>query len=270
MKQKYKHQKAENYRKSNAVSRSDLFNMKKSPAHYLAALTEPEKKTEAFAFGTAFHTLRLEPKLFKKKYAVLPKLDMRFKENREHAKKLEESGKTIITEEDFKTMNAMCNSVLSNRYAKVLLNGEHEASYYWIDDMTGIKCKCRPDCRTDLKSTSVIIDVKTCTDASTDAFMKDCIKYGYDLQAAMYSTGVEAVEQKKHKFVFLAVEKKPPYALNVLEADEFLIRKGYDDFRLYLGMLKECSDSGNFYGYNGADGIPNALSLPAWLIKEYE
>ena len=270
MKNKYKCQKAENYHKSKAVSRSNLFNMRKSPAHYLAALSEPERKTDSFEFGTAFHMLMLQQKLFEKTYAILPKLDMRYKENREIRKQLEESGKTILTEEEFKRMCDMRISVLSNKYARALLSGEKEASYYWIDDMTGIKCKCRPDCRTDLKTTSVIVDIKTCTDASTESFVKDCIKYGYDLQAAMYTAGVEQIEKKKHKFVFLAVEKNPPYALNVLEADEFLIRKGYDDFRLYLGMLKQCSDTGNFYGYNGADGIPNALSLPAWLIKEYE
>jgi hypothetical protein len=72
------------------------------------------------------------------------------------------------------------------------------------------------------------------------------------------------------KFVFIAVEKKPPYALNILEADEIFIRKGYDDFRTYLGMLKYCRETDNWYSYTGETGRPNVLNLPAWLIKEYE
>ncbi len=253
-----------------AVSRSSLFEMRKSPAHYKYALESPEQSTPSLEFGTAFHTAILEPKKFWQNYRVMPSIDRRTKEGKIAYQELLASKKIFLSAEDYKAIEAMQASVLSNKYARVLLQGEVEKSYFWTDEFTGIDCKCRADCRTDLKSTSVIVDLKSCSSAETDAFMRDCFRFGYDLQSAYYKTGVEAVTGKPHKFVFIAVEKTPPYAVNILEADEIFIKKGYDDMRLYLGMLKECRETGNYYGYTGKDGTPNMLGLPAWLAKDYE
>lgn len=261
---------ASKYFEHPAVSRSNLFKMHKSPAHYKCALEAPEQTTEALEFGTAFHTAILEPMKFKRNYRVMPSIDRRTKEGKALYQELIDSGKVFLSTNDYETITAMQKSVFENKYARALLMGEKEMSYFWTDEFTGIDCKCRADCRTDLKSTSVIVDLKSCSNAETDAFMRDCFRFGYDLQSAYYKTGVEAVTEKPHKFVFIAVEKTPPYAVNILEADEIFIKKGYDDMRLYLGMLKECRKTGNYYGYTGKDGTPNMLGLPAWLAKDYE
>ena len=86
----------------------------------------------------------------------------------------------------------------------------------------------------------------------------------------MYKQGIELCEGKPHKFVFVAVEKNPPYACNVLEADEFLIKKGSQDMNDYLYELKSCLGNNTWYGFNGEKGYPNIISLPSWLAKEYE
>jgi hypothetical protein len=45
-------------------------------------------------------------------------------------------------------------------------------------------------------------------------------------------------------------------------------------FRKYIGMLKECRDTNNWYGYNGFTNAPMEIGLPNWLkdnnIKEGE
>ena len=258
------------YLRNEGISRSLLFNMRKSPAHYKQALEAPEESTKAFEFGTAFHAFMLEPRIAEDTYAVVPKLDMRRTEDQLRYAEIVDSGKLVLSEEDYNTIMAMVDAVNSNRYARALLSGEKEVSYYWDDDLTGLGCKCRVDCRTDLKSTSVIVDLKSTDDASTDGFLRSVIKYGYDLQVAQYKTGVEMVEKRPHKFVFIAVEKTAPYGVNILEADELLFNKGYDDYRAYLGMVKECTESGNWYSYTGQSGTPNMLGLPKWLAKEYE
>ena len=259
------------YRSDKAYSRSDLFKLAKSPAHFKWAMDNHEQSTSALEFGKAFHTFVLERDKFDEEYIVVPNIDRRTKEGKALAAQIAESGKVPISSETFTQIEAMAASVMSNKYAAVLINsGEHEQSYFWQDSQTGIELKCRPDCRTDLKSTSVIVDLKTTESADTDSFMRSCLKYGYDLQAAMYTQGVSEVEGKPHKFVFVAVEKSPPYACNVLEADEFFIKKGRRDMQDYLAILKECLTSGDYYGYNGSEGYPNVISLPAWLAKEYE
>ena len=258
------------YHSNSAISRSSLFQMSRSPAHFKYAMENKEQETDALRFGTMFHTFVLEPELFEKNYVFVDKIGRRTKEGKALFEEIAESGKQIVTAEEFETISAMRDSIDNNKYAMALLKGKKEISYYWQDEMTGIECKCRPDCITPIGDLNIIVDLKSCTNAETTAFMKDALKFGYDLQSAQYKTGVELIEGKPHKFVFIAVEKTAPYGLNILEADEIFIRKGYDDFRTYLGMLKHCRDTDNWYSYTGETGRPNVLNLPAWLIKDYE
>lgn len=258
------------YHASAPFSKSDLHLLSKSPAHFKYALEHKEEATKAMDFGTAFHAYLLEPEKFEEEYITAPKIDRRTKEGKALVKEIEESGKTLIPEEEMKTIEQMSQNVLSNKYAAALLSGEKEKSYFWNDKRTGIDLKCRPDCRTDLGSVSVIVDLKTCVNADTDAFFRSCLKYGYDLQAALYKRGVEQFERKPHRFVFIAVEKEPPYAFNILEADALFINKGNDDLNNYLDTVAQCRATGNWYGYNGENGEPNLICLPSWLAKEYE
>ena len=104
-------------------------------------------------------------------------------------------------------------------------------------------------------------------------FMRDCVKYHYDLQTAMYRDGASKVldvPKDNIDFVFIAVEKKPPYLLNIMQADTYVIQKGEADFREYIGTYKECKADGVFYGLNGKNGIINTLSLPEYLIRDKE
>ena len=258
------------YHSRKAVSRSDLFLLSKSPQYFKYIQENGRAETDALRFGTMVHTFVLEPNLFKRRYIVIPNIDRRTREGKAILEEVSRIKKEIVTESELSTITAMRDAVLNNKYAYALLQGVKEMSYYWTDELTGIKLKCRPDCVSNIGQTNVIVDLKSCENAQTDAFMRDALKYGYDLQAATYKTGVELIEGTPHKFVFIAVEKKPPYGVNILEVDEPALRKGTDDFRNYLGMLKYCRDTDNWYSYTGETGRPNVLSLPAWLIKEYE
>ena len=71
-------------------------------------------------------------------------------------------------------------------------------------------------------------------------------------------------------FVFIAVEKDPPYAVNILQADELLIRRGYNLYRSLMDTYHECKMSGNWYGYLGKNNQINTLALPSWLAREVE
>ena len=127
----------------------------------------------------------------------------------------------------------------------------------------------------------VIVDYKSTADASTEAFMRSAVNYGYTFQSGMY---LEGVCQNLYQtsllsvlgtgeapiFVFVAQEKTAPYAVNILQADELMIRRGYDIFRELLGIYHECKVTDNWYGFLGPYNVINSLSLPAWLRKEVE
>lgn len=260
------------YRNHPAVSRSELWKLRDSPQKFAYAKEHPEAPTPALLFGQVFHKLALEPLNFTQEYVVAPKCDRRTKDGRiawaEFQMEAEE--KTIVPAEMYEQAYEMCKSLMSVPFAERLLNGKREVPFFWRDDLTGEECKCRVDCLNENFSVPVIVDLKSTTDASTEAFTKSAVNYGYDLQSAMYSNGVEANLGQKPLFVFIAVEKDPPYAVNILQADELLIRRGHGLYRSLMDTYHECKMSGNWYGYLGKNNQVNTLALPSWLARELE
>lgn len=164
----------------------------------------------------------------------------------------------------------MRESILRNPYARKLINGNIEQSMYFVDDMTGVQCKVRPDVWRKVGDRIAVIDLKSTKSALSTLFANDVVKYHYDLQSYMYCNGVSkvvGVPIENVDFVFIAVEKKPPYLVNILQADKYVLQKGEADFREYIGTYKECLDSGNWYDLNGAYGVINNLTLPSYLLK---
>ena len=149
------------YHSNSAISRSSLFHMSRSPAHFKHSMENKETETDALRFGTMFHTFVLEPELFEKNYVLVDKIDRRTKEGKALFEQIVESGKQAVTAVEFETINAMRGSIYSNKYAMALLKGEKEMSYYWQDEMTGIDCKCRPDCITPIGDLNIIVDMKS-------------------------------------------------------------------------------------------------------------
>lgn len=260
------------YRNHPAVSRSELWRIHESPQKFKFFKENPEKPTPALLFGQAFHKLALESETFFEEFAVAPDVDRRTKEGKQQWNDFvaASANKTVIPSEMYVQALVMCEVMMAEPLAAKLLNGAREVPFFWTDEQTGEICKCRADCFNTNYSQPIVVDVKSATDASTEAFTRDAIKYGYDFQAAMYSEGVACNISQKPLFVFIVVEKNPPYAVNILQADELFLRRGYYLFRDYIGIYHDCKQTGNWYGYLGKTNQINTLALPTWLAKEME
>ena len=262
------------YRQHPAVSRSELFRILDSPEKFRYFKDNPEPPTPALIFGQVFHKLALQPESFSDDFAVAPQCDRRTREGKMLWSEFTEQseGKTIISADDFAVANEMCTALRNVPQAIKLLTGEKEKPFFWTDDMTGEQCKCRVDCLSDVtvNDSVVVVDVKSAANADYDSYIRDAIKYGYDFQAAWYTNGVTICTGRPCIFVFIVVEKTPPYAVNIFQADPFLMRRGGDLYREALGIYHDCNTTGNWYGYLGKFNQINNLSLPAWLAKEYE
>lgn len=260
------------YRQHPAISRSQLFKMSESPEKFKYYQEHPEEPTPSLIFGQLFHAMALQPETVKDLFAVAPNVDRRTKAGKEACAQFEEEAesKTVVTADMYQQAKEMCEALNNNEYVKKLLNGEKEKEFFWNDDLTGEACKCRVDCLTELGNNLLVVDLKSTDNAETEAFMRSAIKYGYDLQSAMYNKGVEINTGNKPIFVFVAIEKKPPYAINILEADELFVRRGYDLFREYIGIYHDCKQTNNWYGYLGKFNQINNLALPSYLAKEIE
>lgn len=260
------------YRAHPAVSRSELWKFRASPQKFWHAKQHPEEPTPALLFGQLFHKVALEPETLADEFAVAPTVDKRTAAGKQEWKEfLERSeGKTVITAELLVQAAEMAAALESTKLAAKLLDGARESPYFWRDKFTDEACKCRVDCMSTKYSQPIVVDLKSTTDASTEAFTRDAIKHGYDLQAAMYSEGVAASIGETPLFVFIAVEKTPPYAVNILQADELFLRRGTQVLRETLEEYHYCRMSGNWYGYMGRKNQINNLALPAWLAKELQ
>lgn len=259
------------YNLAEGIRRSDLWLMNESPEKFKYNLDHPvseDEKSQAFLFGSACHKMVLEPLEFNKEYAVAPNVDRRTKAGKEEYAQFCESnaGKTVISLEDRDTIVAMCNVLLDNRLSEEMITGQHEVPYFWKDPETGERCKCRADVVKQVDGKYVVVDYKTTTSAQTDRFNAELFRYGYHVQAAMYTEGLQCALKLDYrpKFCFVAQEKKAPYAVNVIEVSDDVMR--YGD-RLYHDLLRryhECKELDVWPGYC-SDGIPNETQLPGWL-----
>ena len=258
------------YRAREGVSSTDLKKIAKSPAHFRYWKDNPEESTPALLFGRAVHKYVLEKEKFNEEFAVAPEVNKRTKEGKAQWLLFQDQneGKDIISLEDFEKIKAMRETLYQTPFVRQLLKGKKEVSYFTEDDETGLTIKCRPDCQTQIGDTHILIDYKSCSDASGDKFMRDAINLMYDLQMAFYKDIMDKVTGYEHSVIFIAQEKTPPYCVNVLEANEYFLKSGRDMYRTYLNIYKECSESGNWYGYT--NGQVNTLGLPNWLQKQYE
>lgn len=223
--------------------------------------------------GSAFHKIVLEPDDFESEFTVSPNINRRTNEGKALYAEWQEKakGKRIVDDDDLITITRMRDSIMANKYAVQLLsNGESEKSFYWTDELTKIDCKCRPDYHRKIKDRVLITDLKSCQSADNDSIMREVVKRGYDLQAGMYREGLSiefGIAKENVDFIFIFVEKKPPYLINIVQANELVMQRGENLMREYLGTYKECLDSGIWYGFNGVSEEFNELSLPAYLTS---
>lgn len=248
------------------VSRTALTLFQRAPAVYKAwldgASPEDDEKPDLL-FGAALHCALLEPKVFARSYAVEPDFgDCRYKENKatRGAWRRENAGKALLSAEDDATISGMIRSIMAHPFAPKLLDGgDAEITALWRDEATGLRCKARADYYS--PTLKLIVDVKTTRDGRERPFARSCANYGYHLQRAFYGDGFVAAGAPVEMFVFLAVEKKPPYLVKLHQLDLAALAKGRDEVRETMAQLAECIRADHFPGY---DPSISTISLPPW------
>jgi hypothetical protein len=237
------------------VSKSWLDKLKQSPAHLRHYLDNDKPETKALRLGRIVHCAVLEPDIFARDFVVMPKFDGRTTAGKAGLAEFEAAnvGKLTVSAAELAATNAMRESIMRHPAARALLNldGAPELSAFWADPVTGQPCKCRPDWLA-----NVVCDVKTTEDASPNGFAKSVAKYRYHVQAAHYLAGLE-----RERFIVIAVEKTPPFAVGVYVLADADVAKGGEARRNELERYADCVATGSWPAYS--DKIEN-LFLPAW------
>ena len=247
------------YHADPAISTSHLHAVAASPYHYWKRYLDPDRRpvepTAAMRLGSLVHCAVLEPDELLQRYGVAG--DRRTKAGKEQAAAMAAEGIEAVSEADMVTALLMADAVRQHPAAAALLTtGKAEQSFWWDDQQTGLRCKCRPDWMTG----SVLVDLKTTIDASPAGFARSVAAYRYHVQARHYLSGTFA-----ERFVFIAVEKTYPYAVGVYELDAAAMEHGETLRRRNLATIADCKAINEWPGY-GTDIQP--LSLPGWALRD--
>lgn len=251
------------YHNSNGLSRSGIMLFKKSPLHYWneykSESKKIEKSTPAMLLGNAIHSYILEPETFTNKYLIIDKIKRNTKEGKlkyEEATN-ELNDRILLTQEVFDEVEKISQAFLANEMTKEFVKGAQiEKSLFWHDKDTNILLKCRPD----IWHTNMICDIKTTSDASPREFQRAIMNYGYHIQAALIQDGIKAILNKEiSDFVFLAIEKNPPYATGIYILDKDSIERGRQEYKSVLENYKETENTNKWCSYK-----PTVISLPSY------
>ena len=100
-----------------------------------------------------------------------------------------------------------------------MFNSPFERAIFWWEQDLLLKVKSdvlRYPVNMPHKSNSIIlVDYKTTADCSVKGFTSSIRKYQYDLQAAWYKRGFEKAGFNVVDFIFVAQEKKKPFASKI-------------------------------------------------------
>lgn len=260
----------EQYHAAPGVSKSQLDLIARSPRHYWAKYLDPnrvtEEPTKAMVIGSATHAAILEPGLFSTRYVCAPDFGNPLTKAAKEAKadfQAANAGKIVLAAPEFDLCVALRTSVLRHPDASGLLSGGvAESSVFAVDPVTGLTVKCRPDY---LKDSGIIVDLKTTDDASPIEFGRSAAKFRYHVQAAHYlDTFKLAFGEAPSHFVFVVVEKKPPYEVGVYYIEAAAMSVGRQLARRDLNKLAECQASDAWPGYTPD---PQPLAFPEWALR---
>lgn len=285
------------YFAAEALHISQLKHMDRSPAHFLSNIKSPRKPSEAMMLGTAVHCAVFEPSRFNESYTLLPDVGpMNTKAGKDAMAKLcaelaeragmtqeelaahntgnaegrtaffaalEAKGLNIITKDKLDTVVAMQQAVLSSGSARFFLDkpGMNEASAFWQDKQTGIRCCARFD---KLIQGEFIVELKTTKDAREWSFAKDIHQYGYALQAAWYLWGAKELTGKTLTHVIIAVESEPPHGVQVYLIEDKSLMSMHARNRALLNQYAECKRLNEWPGYRDQ---ATTISLPKYAIE---
>ena len=213
------------YHEVPGISSSKIRRFGQSQLH---AFEEENETTPAMKFGTAAHSLIVEGEEAFVNNVVCLTGSPYTNANKELKKEYEGRGLTVITAQEKDTLYSMKEALIpegikhlsadEGEYPSMFNSPFERAIFWWEQDLLlNVKSDVlRYPVNMPHKSNSIIlVDYKTTADCSVKGFTSSIRKYQYDLQAAWYKRGFEKAGFNVVDFIFVAQEKKKPFASKI-------------------------------------------------------
>ena len=229
---------------------------KTSPYHATADL--PDKKSTALDIGTAVHGWALE--------GVLPikgTVRRAGKDWEAAEEKAKEQNTVALNHADYEKVEQCVEALYNNPHIKLLLEHKKrvcEASVFAKHEKLCLKA--RPDLY--IQSKGIIADIKTTQSANPYEFEQRTMdKFGYTIQAAFYWKVMQLAQLPMKRFLFINVEKEPPFATSIVEVGEKLIEYGTEVVNRTLSEIQEDEKTQDYS--TGWPPVHVANDLPGWV-----
>lgn len=213
----------------------------------------------AFSLGTAAHSLILEQDASDLVLVDFP--DYRTKEARISRDAALAAGKTPLLPHEHDQVWAMRDAVMAHPDAGPLLTG-HQAEVNVFADLYSQPCKARIDAwhEDDGTGRPLIVDLKTTQDANPATFDRTAINFGYHQQMAHYQDVMEAETGTRPRFLFVLVEKAPPYLVSVVELAQDFVGLGRETNHEAAATWTRAVKDNHWPGYEGV----STVLMPTW------
>ena len=265
------------YHEWDAINHSRLPLIDKSPLHCFVGRSYEE--TDAMRFGSLVHCGKLEPESIAARYMVMPDYANHpdnvtskgdkpaspaatswYKTKRANFEEVaKQLGKLVVTQTLYDNLQLSLAAMLNeNRITDAVNRGKTEVSIVWNDTTTGIKCKARLDCVSD-----ILLDLKTHEDVKSPSplpvsFEWSMAQRNYYTQAAWYQEGWYQVTGQRLPFWFCVVSTTQPIQCIAAPVGEMTLRLGREKNQERLAMYAKCKASGVWPGYSS----PELFELP--------
>lgn len=254
------------YHADPALSRSGAKLILRSPKHFREA---PRRVKRAFDFGHAAHkeilgegaeVVEIPADILASNGAASTK------EARAFIADARAAGKTPIKAEEMAVVRTMAKALSDAPEVAGILarDGVAEQSVWWTDERTGVRCRARFDWLTSTRDgRPVIVDYKSCINASPRAFARSVVDYGYDMQDAFYSDGLMAAlgVDEPPLFVFVAQEKDAPYVAAAHQLSPDFKARGVELAHRARETYAKCLATDTWPAYGAQI---HTLDLPRW------
>ena len=242
----------EAYHKDSAISKSGWVDFGQNEYLYYVKKTYPEdfqKDDSKFALGTAFHTYVLEQHRAEKDIVVQPGTIKRKYGKEWDAFKAANEGKTIVTVDQKKTLDAMLESAMQHpRYDSLFpKEGVNEMSFFWENNDYGFIQKCRPDA---LPCAGSIVGLKTTGNINPWRFGKIAGDLKYHWSAYLECLGVTQCTGVSHEeYVLFVVETSPPFQTVCYRLEPDAISAAKLQVESLYGRYAQCLKTNVWPGY---------------------
>lgn len=204
-------------------------------AHLAWQRENPREESEDFAVGAYVHACLLAPETIPDAFIMVGDINRRTNDGKAEWKALQaradRNGARLLTREQRELGDRMADSAKSNPAVVALLAQATDREVTVIGEIGGRLAKAKMDAILDIDDVvsgidgrvSCILDIKTTRSAEPHAFAKDAVSFGYFHQAAFYTRLLRQHRRLVEDFVFVAVEKEPPYLCAVYRVPSIAI-----------------------------------------------